>query len=208
LEYLFKKPKNTSHKEIIIFWFIFMRRAGFTPLHPESPGLQAGDEWQIKFESMIKLRPLGRGVTGFTFIELMISIVILYFGLCVILNSFIGAIRALNAGQNYVESASLAREKIEEMEIASYENKGLAIDTQSGSFTSRGRNFSWRSETTEISDRSEDHDLVSDSQSHSPELAKEMLLVKVSLNWKERGIPKSSSIVTYLPKIKEEIKAQ
>ena len=157
---------------------------------------------------MIKLRPLGRGVTGFTFIELMISIVILYFGLCVILNSFIGAIRALNAGQNYVESASLAREKIEEMEIASYENKGLAIDTQSGSFTSRGRNFSWRSETTEISDRSEDHDLVSDSQSHSPELAKEMLLVKVSLNWKERGIPKSSSIVTYLPKIKEEIKAQ
>ena len=127
---------------------------------------------------------------GFTFIELMISIVILYFGLCVILNSFIGAIRALNAGQNYVESASFAREKIEEMEIASYENKGLAIDKQSGSLTLRGRDFSWRSETAEIADRSE--------------LAKEMLLVQVSLDWKERGIPKSSSIVTYLPKIKEE----
>ena len=79
---------------------------------------------------------------GFTFIELMISIVILYFGLCVILNSFIGAIRALNAGQNYIESASFAREKIEEMEIASYENKGLALDKQSGNFTSRGRDFS------------------------------------------------------------------
>ena len=48
---------------------------------------------------------------GFTFIELMISIVILYFGLCVILNSFIGAIRALNAGQNYIESASFARKR-------------------------------------------------------------------------------------------------
>ena len=127
---------------------------------------------------------------GFTFIELMISIVILYFGLCVILNSFIGAIRALNAGQNYIESASFAREKIEEMEIASYENKGLALDKQSGNFTSRGRDFFWRSEAAEIADRSE--------------LAKEMLLVQVSLDWKERGIPKSSSIVTYLPKIKEE----
>lgn len=145
---------------------------------------------------------------GFTFIELMISIVILYFGLCVILNSFIGAVRALNAGQNYIESASFARGKIEEMEIASYENKGLAADTQSGSFTSEGRDFSWRLEAADISDRSQDHGLASDGQSHSPELAKEMLLVQVSLDWKERGIPKSSSIVAYLPKIKEEIKAQ
>jgi len=38
----------------------------FTPLHPESPSLQPGDEWQVKFGSTGKPQPLGRGVTGFT----------------------------------------------------------------------------------------------------------------------------------------------
>ncbi len=46
---------------------------GFTPLHPESRSLQAADEWQIKFESTGKSHPLGRGVTGFTLIEALIS---------------------------------------------------------------------------------------------------------------------------------------
>ena len=43
----------------------------FTPLHPESPALQAGDEWQIKFESTRKPRPLRRGVTGFTLLYIL-----------------------------------------------------------------------------------------------------------------------------------------
>ena len=46
----------------------------FTPLHPESPSLQAGDGWQIKFESTRKLRPLGQGVTGFTIYTIMIAV--------------------------------------------------------------------------------------------------------------------------------------
>ena len=52
-------------------------KKGFTPLHPESSSLQAGDEWQIKFESTRKPRPLGRGVTWFTLIELVIVVIII-----------------------------------------------------------------------------------------------------------------------------------
>ena len=45
----------------------------FTPLHPESPSLQAGDEWQIKFESTRKPRPVWRGVAGFTDLKLLLA---------------------------------------------------------------------------------------------------------------------------------------
>jgi len=38
----------------------------FTPYNPESPGLQIGDEGNFKSKDKEKLRPLGRGFTGFT----------------------------------------------------------------------------------------------------------------------------------------------
>ncbi|MCX5697175.1 MAG: prepilin-type N-terminal cleavage/methylation domain-containing protein [Candidatus Omnitrophica bacterium] len=45
----------------------------FTPLHPENSGLQIGEECQIKFLPTEKSRPLGRGVTGFSLVELLIA---------------------------------------------------------------------------------------------------------------------------------------
>ena len=48
--------------------------AGFTPLHPESLGLQAEDEWKIKLEVSEKAPSFRTGVTGFTFIELLVVI--------------------------------------------------------------------------------------------------------------------------------------
>ena len=80
------EPKRVPDKQFIelfrLFWYTAQKtqywasddedgkenktKKGFTPLHPESSSLQAGDEWQIKFESTRKPRPLGRGVTGFT----------------------------------------------------------------------------------------------------------------------------------------------
>ncbi|PIV23883.1 MAG: hypothetical protein COZ69_14370 [Deltaproteobacteria bacterium CG_4_8_14_3_um_filter_45_9] len=38
----------------------------FTPYNPESPGLQTGDEGNFRSKDKEKLRPLGRGYTGFT----------------------------------------------------------------------------------------------------------------------------------------------
>lgn len=49
-------------------------KESFTPLHPESPGLQIGDELQIKNSSLEKPRLLGWGVTGFTQIAALIHI--------------------------------------------------------------------------------------------------------------------------------------
>ena len=62
------KAPLRSKKHIADIYLEFLKAKGvsFTPLHPESHSLQTGDEWQIKFESTRKPRPLGRGVTGFT----------------------------------------------------------------------------------------------------------------------------------------------
>ena len=66
-EYLGRRPCEVK-KHIADIYLEFLKAKGvsFTPLHPESHSLQTGDEWQIKFESTRKPRPLGRGVTGFT----------------------------------------------------------------------------------------------------------------------------------------------
>jgi type II secretory pathway pseudopilin PulG len=64
-----------------------MKKRAFTPLHPENPAFQNGDEWQIKIKSSRKprpvtkdfcngTRPLGRGVTGFTLAEVLLIVVI------------------------------------------------------------------------------------------------------------------------------------
>jgi len=66
---------------------------GFTPLHPESRGLQATDEWQIKFKSTVKPRPLGWGVTGFTLMEVLVSLVLIALTLTGLLSLFTGGKR-------------------------------------------------------------------------------------------------------------------
>lgn len=42
----------------------------FTPLDPESPAFQSGDEWEMKLKQSRKPRSLGRGLTGFTLTDL------------------------------------------------------------------------------------------------------------------------------------------
>ncbi|MBI4706488.1 MAG: prepilin-type N-terminal cleavage/methylation domain-containing protein [Candidatus Omnitrophica bacterium] len=74
----------------------------FTPLHPESLGLKAGDEWQIKFESERKPRFLGWGVTGFTLIEVLISTTIFAVVLVVIYSAFQTGVLSYNK----IDSAS------------------------------------------------------------------------------------------------------
>lgn len=56
-------------------------RGGFTPLHPARFNLDFRDEWQIQSSLLKKLRPQGRGVTGFTLME--IAVVLGIFGITV-----------------------------------------------------------------------------------------------------------------------------
>lgn len=77
-----------------------MEKRAFTPLHPESPSFQTEDEWHIKLESTEKPRLLGRGVTGFTLLEVLVSAVIVSVVMLGLANIFI-------SGKTYIHSSRL-----------------------------------------------------------------------------------------------------
>lgn len=87
---------------------------GFTPLHPESPVFQSRNELQTKVKSSEKPRSLRQGVTGFTFLELVIVVVILGIIFAVSVPRFQGFYRdarVKKAAQNIVTLSRLLREK-------------------------------------------------------------------------------------------------
>jgi tRNA threonylcarbamoyl adenosine modification protein YeaZ len=63
---IIKGFKLALGKPVIAIGSFFTVAYPFTPLHPESPGFQSGDEWNIKLEQTGKPRLKARGVTGFT----------------------------------------------------------------------------------------------------------------------------------------------
>jgi len=54
----------------------FTASSGFTPLEWERPAFQSGDKWKIKLKQPRKPRPLSRGQTGFTLLELLVVIIL------------------------------------------------------------------------------------------------------------------------------------
>jgi prepilin-type N-terminal cleavage/methylation domain-containing protein len=130
-------------------------------------------------------------LTGFTLIELMISVVILGVGLVVVIQSFLSSARGLNTTQNYIEALRVAQDKFSELELSSYENKGLLpdLDSKSGAGFLGPREFNWVSKVKEITE---------------PDYLTEKLVeVCVNLNWKERNVSRDVSLATYLPREKE-----
>jgi tetratricopeptide (TPR) repeat protein len=55
-----------SKPQLFIATFCLAFFGLFTPLDPESPAFQSGDEWNIKLKQKEKPWPLGLGLTGFT----------------------------------------------------------------------------------------------------------------------------------------------
>jgi len=127
---------------------------------------------------------------GFTLVELMISVVILGFGLVIVIQSFISALAGLDRSQNIVEAGRFAQDKITELTIASYENNGSSFGYESGNIKLGARQFEWETEITKI---------------ESPEyLTRNFTKAGVTLKWKERNRAKDFNLITYLPKKKEQ----
>lgn len=126
---------------------------------------------------------------AFTLVELMISVVILGFGLCVVIQSYMSALSGFNTSQNYIEAMRFAKEKESELEIAAYENKGLLPEAKSGETILGSREFHWKTEVSEIP--------------NSGNFSNDFVMAAVSMDWRERNIQKNNAIVTYLPKRKE-----
>jgi len=138
------------------------------------------------------LSPRRPPVTAFTFVEVLISTVILGFGLVVVLQSYMAAANAVKTSENLMAASRFVRDKSVDLEVAAYEKGGLLPGTEKGVFLSKGREFSWNAAVTGI-----------DTPNY---LSEDTVAAAVTIGWKERSIARSAAVVSYLPrgKIKEE----
>lgn len=128
------------------------------------------------------------GKKGFTLVELMVSVVILGFGLSIVIQSYLSALAGLDTSRNMVESMFFAQKKIEEVTADAYKNNGSLPESDSGSVKLGQKLFNWKTEISGIEE---------------PEyLSKDFVAAEVSVDWKERNVEKNTALAIFLPKRK------
>ncbi len=122
---------------------------------------------------------------AFTLVELMISVVVLGFGLNFVLQSHLASLKGLEMTENYINSLILGEKKLIDLELEAIANKGLLVNQSlSETVTINNKKYTWQTQTNEIA---------------SPYyLAGEKLIASVNIEWLERGKTKSLDIATYL----------
>lgn len=128
---------------------------------------------------------------AFTFIELMITLVILMAGLVAIIQGFITAAHAVNNAQNNIAAIQFLDSKMQELEAGSRKNNGIKKDALTGNFTSDTRAFNWSL------------DIAAVEKSQPIDLSEDLNEVRLSVSWQERGLSKDLSVLTYLRNKKE-----
>jgi len=124
---------------------------------------------------------------GFTLVEIMVSVLILGFGLTLVANAYLVALRGINATASNIGALSLARENFELLEISSL-NNGLSVTTTQGVLKFSDKSYDYVQEITKVG---------------QPEvLAKELLQACLTLSWREQNVAKNVVFSTYLPKQK------
>lgn len=113
---------------------------------------------------------------------------ILGFGLTLVANSYMVALRGVNAATNNIGALILAREKLEALEVSSLKD-GLSASISQGILKSPAKNYDYKQEIIEIT-RLED-------------LAKFLVQACLSLSWQEQNAAKNVTFSTYLPRQKQ-----
>ena len=128
---------------------------------------------------------------GFTFVELMITSVILLIGLVAIIQGFITATGAFNAANNRLYLLTFMENKMQEIESAAEKGPDLKKIDSAGENNYDSRKFAWN---VEIKDVDGDYD---------PKLDEKLKEAKIEINWREQNYPKNLSLATYLTVKKE-----
>ena len=124
---------------------------------------------------------------GFTLIEIMISVLILGFGLTLVANSYIFALRGANFAMNNIRAEVLAKEKFEALEVSSLKD-GVTASLTQGVLKSCAKNYDYTQNIIEIT--------------QPQDLAKRFMLACLTLSWQERNVLKDVTLATYLPRQK------
>lgn len=115
---------------------------------------------------------------------------ILGLGLVIVANSYLVALKGINAAQNNIQAMVLAKEKLDELEVSSVVKKGLSVFSESSTRQSLGKDYNYALEITEVTE---------------PEyIAKYIVRTCLAFSWQEQGAEKNATVSTYFPKIQEE----
>ena len=122
---------------------------------------------------------------AFTLVELMISVLILGIGLTSIANSYILALRGANSAQNNISALILAKEKLENLEMASLKG-ALPSSPAPEIIRSLTKDYNFRGEITELAE--------------SEDLAEYLVSACLMISWTEKNSSKNVTLATYLLK--------
>ena len=126
-------------------------------------------------------------LTGFTLVEVMISVLILGIGLTAVANSYILALRGANTVQNNVAALILAKEKFENLEFASL--KGATSSSSPAEIIkSPNKEYSYEQEINPASGPGD--------------LTKYLVSACLTMSWPEKNSLKNVTLATYLLKQK------
>ncbi len=91
-----------------------------------------------------------RSRSGFTLVELLISVVILSIGVVAVLHAFERSLFALGSARDHLWSNLLIREKISEIEVGLITGDSESIDSGMGDFDEPYEGFAWESSNEEF----------------------------------------------------------
>jgi len=128
---------------------------------------------------------------GFTFVELMITMVVVTVGLVFIIQGFIIASNVLNTAQNYLAVIPFLEAKMQDIEASARINNGVDRHSDEGEFAFLAKNFKWNLE------------VVGAKQEEEPDLSEDLNEVSLKVSWQERNSAKDLSAMTYLRNKKE-----
>jgi len=125
---------------------------------------------------------------GFTLVEVMLSVLILGFGLALAANSYLVALRGINSTADNIAALRLAREKLDALEVLSLKD-GLSASVTRDILKSSAKNYDYKQEIIEMI--------------QPKDLAKLFVQACLSLSWQEQNTAKNVTLSTYLPKQKQ-----
>ena len=126
-------------------------------------------------------------LTGFTLVEVMISVLILGIGLTTVANSYGLALRGANSVQNNIGALILAKEKFETLVLENLKGANPSSSALEIIKTST-KEYSYQQEISPVTG--------------TEDLVKNLALACLTVSWPEKNSTKNVTLATYLPKQK------
>jgi prepilin-type N-terminal cleavage/methylation domain-containing protein len=123
---------------------------------------------------------------GFTLIELILSVLILSFGLVAIIGAYISVNNGLNSIQNRLAAVEFLKEKYALLRQKAIEEGGFKPFDLKEEVVLNGRPAVYGLQISSL------------SSSDNPDLSRDLNSAGLSLSWKEHGVDKKISISTYI----------